>query len=325
VRVKAYAALAFTCVLLFSLACTRYSPTAELTPEPGPGHTPAPPQSYILPTEAGAWIPPASHTGRKPTGVGTIRIEDIGEFSFDTSKIQSVRQDIFQQGYFSLFDILLYLDRQSDIALDYHFDDAMGTHVVDAINGERGWWYQAYYSGGWFEKNVFRMDMYPYKDGTTIRVFGENEQHLVNIYRTFREEVVRLESNGGNIIIPEVTIQSHEVKKNFHDVVVVPHNVRADVLKPGVVTALDILLSLAEQGELSLLKLTWYESIDGADPVDSYWVEQIDEAEAFGRCGLVYETGPTEFPGSAGSHIHIPSDMRVIVSPEYALWFWICL
>ena len=25
------------------------------------------------------------------------------------------------------------------------------------------------------------------------------------------------------------------------------------------------------------------------------------------------------------SHIHIPSDIRGTVSPEYALWFWICL
>ncbi len=90
-------------------------------------------------------------------------------------------------------------------------------------------------------------------------------------------------------------------------------------------TALDILLSLAEQGELSKLKLTWYERIAGADPVDSYWVEQIDEAEAFDRCGFVYETGPLDFSGFTGSHIHLPSDVRVIISPEYALWFWICI
>ena len=323
-RIKAYVVLALTCILLLVVTCARYLSPAEPVPEPSDS-APVQSQSYILPSEAGTCIPPASHIGHKPTGTGTIRIEDIGEFPFDASNIQSARPDIFQQGHFSLFNILLHLDRQGDIELDYHFDDAMDTHIIDAINNKKGWWYQAYYSAGWFENNVFRMDMYPYKDGTTLRMSGENERRLLNIYRTFREEVDRLESNGGNVIIPEVSIRSNEVKKNFHDVVVVPHNVRSDVLKPGVVTALDILLSLAEQGELSLLKLTWYGNIDSADPVDSYWVEQIDEAEAFGRCGFVYETGPTEFPGSAGSHIHIPSDMRVIVSPEYALWFWICL
>jgi hypothetical protein len=107
--------------------------------------------------------------------------------------------------------------------------------------------------------------------------------------------------------------------------VVTAHDVRRDVLQPGVVTALDILLSLTEQGELSQLKLTWYESIAGADPVDSYWTEQINEAEAYDGCGFVYETGSSNFTGFLGNHIHVPSDVRVIVSPQYALWFWICL
>jgi hypothetical protein len=38
------------------------------------------------------------------------------------------------------------------------------------------------------------------------------------------------------------------------------------------------------------LELTWYERIGTADPVDTYYVEQIDEAEAYGSCGFVYET-----------------------------------
>ena len=92
-----------------------------------------------------------------------------------------------------------------------------------------------------------------------------------------------------------------------------------------VVTALDALLSLGEQGQLPVLKLTWYERIGTADPVQHYWVEQIGDSAAYGGCGFVYETGPQEFAGFRGTHIHIPSDLRVTVSPEYALWFWICL
>ena len=103
------------------------------------------------------------------------------------------------------------------------------------------------------------------------------------------------------------------------------HDVRSDVLQPGVTTALDALVSLAEQGELSGLKLTWYERIGRADPVDSYWVEQVNDAVAYGGCGFVYETGPGAYPGFSGTHIHIPADVRITVSPEYALWFWICL
>jgi hypothetical protein len=49
------------------------------------------------------------------------------------------------------------------------------------------------------------------------------------------------------------------------------------------------------------------------------------QAEAAESCGFVYEAGPRSFSGFSGTHIHIPCDARPIVSPEYALWFWICL
>jgi hypothetical protein len=169
------------------------------------------------------------------------------------------------------------------------------------------------------------MDMYPYKNATTIRLHIAREQRVDDIYRTFRQEVARLAENGGKVILPELAIRAPGWNEVFHDVEVVAHDVRTDVLRPGVVTALDALLSLAEQGRLSGLKLTWYEHIGAADPVDSYWVEGIDESEAIGGCGFVYETGPRHFSDFSGSHIHIPSDVRVTLSPEYALWFWICL
>lgn len=315
-------------ILLTVVSCTTTAPADTPAPVPTNTSTPASvsgPQSYLLPTEDGAWTPPASHAGEMPTGTGTVNIKGIGEFTFDASQVETIRPDIFQPGHFSLFDILVHLDEQGDIQLDYHFDQDMNTHVIDAIKDQSGWWYGAYYSGGWSERNVFRMDMYPYKNGTQFRLFREKEEHLTAIYRTFREEVARLARNGGQVIIPEVTIQSASKSWTFQDVVVTAHDVRSDMLQPGVVTALDALLSLAEQGELSQLKLTWYERIGTADPVDTYYVEQIDEAEAFGSCGFVYETGPRAFSGFTGSHIHIPSDIRVTVSPEYALWFWICL
>ena len=285
--------------------------------------------SYMLPTPGGAWTPPpGSQVGRMPTGPGPLlRIDDVGEFEFDAGEVTTLRPDIFQPGHLSVFDVLAHLAERGDFDLDYHFDEAMDTHLVDSINGQGDWWYRALYSGGWYESNVFRMDMYPYKDGTHVQMYKEErEGRMADIYRTFREEVTRWEQNGGQVVLPEVKIQN-PVRRDliFRDVVVAVHDVRTDVLQPGVVTALDVLLSLAEQGELARLKLTWYERIGSADPVDSYWVEQIDGDEAYSSCGFVYETGPQQFSGFRGSHIHIPSDVRAIVSPEYAFWFWICL
>lgn len=281
--------------------------------------------SYSLPTEDGRWRPPASHAGDLPAGEGTIDIEGIGSFSFQADQVQTVRPDIFRPGHLSLFDILVHLSELGDIGLDYHFDEAMDTHVIDAIDGRSGWWYSAHYAAGWFEPNVFRMDMYPYKNNMRIRADSEGESRLAAIHESFRREVQRLQENGGRVVIPDLTIRAPGGRVSFQDVVVRPHNVRSDVLQPGVVTAVDAIISLAEQGQISNLELTWYERIAGARPVDSFWVEHINEDVAVGGCGFVYETGPREFAGFSGTHIHIPADVRVTLSPEYALWFWICL
>ncbi|NQT73182.1 MAG: hypothetical protein HQ553_10515 [Chloroflexi bacterium] len=283
------------------------------------------PDSYILPSSDGEWVPQQTHKARQPVGMGTVDIKGIDKFSFNDLDVETLRPDIFQPGHFSVFDVLVQLDKQGDIDLEYHFDGAMDTHIIDAIDGQPHWWYEVRYSDGWYETNVFRMDMYPYKDDTDIRLFRQSDDRLAQICRTFGDEVRRLTGNNGQVIIPEVVIDGPKTNFRFTDVVVTSHDVRRDVLQPGVITALDILLSLGEQAELSDLKLTWYDRIGEADPVDSYWTEQIDDDISFGGCGFVYETGPREFSSFSGSHIHIPSDVRTIVSPEYALWFWICL
>ena len=62
-----------------------------------------------------------------------------------------------------------------------------------------------------------------------------------------------------------------------------------------------------------------------AEFVKNYWIDGINEDQAFNRCGFVYEEGSLVFQGFRGNHIHIPADMHIINSPEYMEWFWICL
>ena len=283
------------------------------------------PAPEALPSADGRWTPSDEHIGRLPKGTSKVRIEGIGEIAFEADAVESLRPDVFQPGHFSLLDVMAHLDKEGALDLAYRYDEDMDTHVIEALNGKAHWWYSAYYSAGWHEPNVMRMDMYPFKSDTTIRLNNMPEGRIEAIYQSFRDETRRLERNGGEIIIPELGIRSPTESLSFTDVRVRPHDVRADALKSGVVTALDALLSLAEDGKLSELELTWYEHIGPADPVDSYWVEKVNGARASGGCGFVYETGPKAFGGFSGAHIHIPADMRVIVSPEYAEWFWICL
>ncbi len=286
--------------------------------------TPPPSISYSLPDGDGLWLPPPVHIGRLPTGLGQLEVKEVDDFTFDINQTKTLRPDIFQPGHFSVFDALVQVAEEGKIRLEYHFDETLNTHIVDSINGRTApWWYLAKYSGGWFERKGFRMDMFPYKNRTRIRVYEDSTQGLEPIFQGFRQEVTRLKTNGGKIVIPKILLASPRFTGTFRNVVVEAHDVRKDVLKSGVVTGLDAILSLAEQGNFSRLRLTWYRRIGIADPVDSYWVQDVDEAFSYPGCGFVYETGTEELKGL--NHIHIPSDTRVTVSPDYARWFWICL
>ena len=253
---------------------------------------------------------------------GSLQIEGIGTFEFEPGDVITTRPDVFAGGHISLFDILVYLDNLGSIDLIYHFDEGMDTFVIDTLNGSGDWWYWSHYSGGWQENNAWRMDLYPYKDSTTIMVYHEEDWYLERIFDSFRAQVLRRTENNGKIIIPKVIIEAPSGNLEFNDVKVTSHHLRNDSFQEGVITAIDVIMSLGDLG-LITYELKWYETIAGADPVKNYWVEAINSDKAYGTCGFVYEAGEENMGGS--NHIHIPSDQRVLTSPEYELFFWICL
>ena len=255
---------------------------------------------------------------------GEVFIEGLGAFPFDPKEIITIREDIFREGYFSIFDILVYMGKNGQIEIDYYFDAEMNTYVIATLDGRTGWWYDAYYDGGWRERSVFRMDHYPYKDKMTLNIVQQSEEYLDSIYETYRDEIRRKEENNNKVIVPEVIIEGKNETLNFENVEVSAHNLRADMFQPGVVTAIDTILTLAEEGKISY-DLQWYESIGTAGVVKSYWVNRINDDESYGRCGFVYEAGDETFFFFRGNHNHIPSDIRVINSPQYVKYFWICI
>jgi hypothetical protein len=249
----------------------------------------------------------------------------VGDFNFDPSSIKTVREDIFNEGYFSVFDVLVYLDDEGQIDMEYHFDEDINTHVIDSINGIENWWHISYYDGGWPERNVYRIDHFPYKDKMYISFSEAEESQLQEYYRIFREEIQRKNDNGGKIIVPEVIIRAPlGGTLIFENVEVKAHDLRSDIFKPGTVTAIDAVMTLGDLGEIQY-GLNWYESIGTAGVVKNYFVDTINDNTSMGRCGFVYEEGSLRFQGFIGNHIHIPSDSRVINSPEYIEFFWICI
>lgn len=253
---------------------------------------------------------------------GSISIDEVGSFDFEPWEVNTTRPDIFANGHYSLFDILVHLDDAGSIDLEYHFDEDMNTYVIDSLNGIGNWWYRAYYSGGWKESNTWRMDHFPYKDETTIIVYKESGSMMERIYNSYTVQVQRRADNDGKVIIPRVMIEAPSGTLVFSDVEVVAHNLRNDSFQEGVITAIDVIMSLGDLG-LITYELKWYEAIGSANIVLNYWVEAINSDVAHGTCGFVYEAGEEEMGGY--NHIHIPSDQRVLTSPEYVLFYWICL
>lgn len=291
--------------------------------------------SGLLPS-AGSWAPRAgAHVGRPPSNKGTVEIRGLGTFGFDPTQIQTLRKDVFRPGHFSVFDVLATLSKAGTIPMEYTYDETLGTYVILSLNGKSGWWYDAHYAGGAFERPVVRMDEYPVKDGMAIQLYLESPDRLAAIYKDFGEQVARLKSNGGRVVLPKVTVRSPQATLAFNDVTVTAHNVRADVFQAGVITVLDVLLSLGEQGRLSSVELTWRDRMENADPVDNYFVDGIQAEgyaiEAAGVCTYVHEVGSEALMGFLAphghttSHVHLAADVEVLTSPEYVEFLWACL
>jgi hypothetical protein len=277
-----------------------------------------------VPDDEPVIVPGPTQNNTRPHRMGKVTV-GFETFEFDSNEITStIRPDIFKPGYFSMFDVLLHIAEEGFVDLEYHFDEVMNTHVIDSLNGEPNWWYNTYYDGGWPENNYFRLDHYPWKDGATLIFQTFKPSHLERAYSYYREEAERKQANDGKIIVPRVIINGRKFQGEFLNVEVTPHNLRNDIFQEDTITALDVILSLGDQGKIEY-SLQWYESIGTAGVVKNYWVEKINDDEAHGRCGFVYESGDEDVRGFLGNHIHLPSDTRVLNSPEYVLYFWICL
>ncbi len=246
------------------------------------------------------------------------------KYKFDPNEVSTVRPDIFQNSSFSIFDVLVYLNSTDQINLTSHFDDSMNTYVIDYLNGEDNWWYFVSYSGGSGEQNAVRIDHYPWKPGTIIKMYKENALYINHVYSTFKEEVIRLTENNGTIIIPTVIIIGRTFNLEFYNVSPTPHNLRNDVLQDNIITALDVIMTLGDLGYISY-ELNWITSLGQASYVHSYFVERINSSQTTGRCGFIYEVGDLDFIYPGPNYIYMGSDERVLNSPEYLRFFWACL
>jgi len=193
----------------------------------------------------------------------------------------------------------------------------MDTYVIDSINGNTdNWWYHIYYSGGHLEKNVVRMDHYPWKHGAQIILYHETESYINIAFSLFTEEVSRYTFNNNSIIIPIVNIAGHSFNVIFYNLTVIPYSLRSETFKNGVITAMDVIMTLGDLGFITY-ELKYVGRMGSSSYVHSYFVDKINSDEATGRCGFVYDVSK--------SFIFLSADERILTSPESVNFYWGCL
>ncbi|MEO0249554.1 MAG: carboxypeptidase-like regulatory domain-containing protein [candidate division WOR-3 bacterium] len=293
----------------------------------------------------------------QPPPLPGSQVEIAGRvFSFNPAdyNITTVRPDIFAPGYFSMFDVILAVAERNGIPLTYHYDESCKTHFITSINGAKDdYWYHFSYdagSGNAAELNnrrANRWDEALWRPGVWIKVVrGEN---VAELKREYQEEIRREETYGH--IIPSVRISLNpssyrgnppesgriSVSRDYSNVQVTAHNLRATgypspyskPFQPGVVTSLDILLSLKDQGKLDVVTPVFYTHF-AQHYIDSYYVVAlgfpgIGVAHASGRHGFVYITENGTFdqlPNNAARTFHITCDISVLHAPDFSYWRW---
>ncbi len=262
-----------------------------------------------------------------PARAGTVSVAGFFERTpLPVSTIgQTIRPDIFRPGYFSVFDALIATCRQRGIDIAYRFDPQLATHVIDAIGGQSNhWWYAAGYDGNsGNEEPCHRMDTFPCKDYTRVRVYPVTAERLRAIHDAFAAEVGRLTRNGGRVVVSTVTLDSPRQLLRFANVEVQPHGLRSDMFQPGVVTAADIMQSLGTASQLAF-DLVWVDVI-GRTSVQGYYFTRFNGEESLGRAGFIYELGERSMArgrGFGNNRFHMTPDIRVLCSPEYMSWRW---
>ncbi|MBE0643060.1 MAG: T9SS type A sorting domain-containing protein [Bacteroidetes bacterium] len=295
--------------------------------------------------------------GARPATQGSGVIIRGKQYAFDQTSLdmRALRTDIFAPGYFSLFDVLLAVARREGVRIAYHWDEDCQTHFIDTVDGVAGdFWYGFSYDAGSGTQNELnnrrqiRWDELLWQPGSWITLrMGED---VAGLKAEFAEEIARERQFGH--IVPQVQISVNPsdfhgnppesnritVTKNFRDVLVTPHGLREagrDSLhrmpfQPGVVTAIDLLLSLQDQGQLDMVGTAYFTHLAGK-VMDSYRVRSLGYpgvglAHASGRQGFVYTTGngtAQRLANNADGKQHVHSDIHVIHAPDFARWRWI--
>ncbi len=241
-------------------------------------------------------------------------------FDPDDHTITAKRQDVFADGYYSIFDVILALCNKHRMAVEFEYDESAKCHFITSLNGSSGdYWYSAQYHGGVMnEDHQIRWDEAMWKPGLKVSVSRKSPPK--SSYRT-----AAARDGDGFTIVPSVKVGN----QTYRDVKVTPHDFLAEgskqphlkPFKPGVITVLDILFSLQDQGKVDNVRLTYYDYIDFLRPgswIGSYYVTRINDDNHSGHTGWEYTYCHS---GLSDRAIHITLDINVIHGIDEIVFF----
>ncbi|MFC1606732.1 T9SS type A sorting domain-containing protein [Candidatus Latescibacterota bacterium] len=295
---------------------------------------------------------------REPPSLPDSMVEIAGKrYPFESSEydIETVRPDIFAPGYFSMFDVILAVAEKNGLEVEYHYDESRKSHFISTIDDEEAdYWYHFSYDAGVNRsheidyRRAYRWDEALWRHGVWIQVVtGEN---LDEIREEYLDEITRENEYGHVVPLVRIAVVPSDfggnpagsgrvsARREFHDVKVTAHNYRATgfqspyskPFQPGVVTSLDILLSLMDQGELNLVTSVFYSHFH-KNFIDSYYVVALKfpgegTVHSSGRQGIVYITNNGSYvstPNNANRTFHMTCDISVVHAQDFSSWRWI--
>ncbi|QIZ76106.1 hypothetical protein [Ferrimonas lipolytica] len=212
------------------------------------------------------------------------------------------RPDIFVEGHYNAFDVLRYTVATRD---DMRFEgdvisykdskyntfefrlswDSNGDGEFNSNDGEYynsdDWHFASItdrgqttqYGGMRHDYNYQRMDTFWVREATEMRFLVHDEVMTNRRHWIWQREQDRTAANNGKFIVPlfmHIDLNPENgVEVVANNIEVTAYNVRSDVFQPGVITAMDVWMSLAEQQEMDI-RFSWWPVMNTGAIVNSF-------------------------------------------------------
>ncbi len=246
-----------------------------------------------------------------------VKADDIKAYAAQPDSPIPLRPDVYAEGHFSVMDVVLYASHvRDDLDVKAIWSEELGTHLLSTawdtdgdgtlseaeLNNRSTDWYPSYiWHDGEFDRlqgtpnleTVYvRADLGLAKSKMRIRIQPYNSAVTERRNMQFKLQADRRRANGDKVIVPlvwAIDAQGNDVVK-VQNLEVTAHDLRTDIFQPGVITSMDVWLSLQDQG-LADVRFTYWGTMSTEAEVNNYALTSVNGLRAQGMVGWAAATG----------------------------------